>query len=99
MINMVVMGLTDQCQMVTALQTEVTEAATIGKTLMEATMNLMPFLAFQISYSETPKMFSKNFLVDGTRLKTFLIVSDLNFREIVVLSVLPAFVSRIFLKL
>lgn len=59
--------------MVTALQTEVTEGATIDKTLMEAKMNLMPSLVFQISYSETPKMFLGNFLEDGTRLKTFLI--------------------------
>ena len=65
--------------MVTALQTEVTEGATIDKTLMEAKTNLMPSLAFQISYSETPKMFLGNFLVDGIRLKTFLNVSELFF--------------------
>ena len=83
--------------MVTALQTEVTEGATIDKTLMEAKMNLMPSLVFQISYSETPKMFLGNFLADGTRLKTFLIVSEpFFFREIVVLTTRPALISRVF---
>ena len=57
MINMVVMGLTDQCQMLTALQTEVTEAATIGKTLMEATTNLMPFLALEYGFRGPENVF------------------------------------------
>ena len=59
-------------------------------------MNLMPSLVFQISYSETPKMFLGNFLADGTHLKTFLIVSELFFREIVVFTAHPALISRIF---
>ena len=50
-------------------------------------MNLMPFLAFQILYSETPKMFLRMFLADWTNLRTFLIV-------IIVSTVPPAMISQ-----
>ena len=54
----------------------------VNKTLMEYTglMNLMPFLAFQISFSETQKKCSENSLEVETLSKTYLIVSIMNRR-------------------
>merc|ERR1719447_1104483 len=70
----------DPCQMVTAMPQidigRVTDMVT--KTLTEYTgpMNLMPFLAFQISFSETLKMCSENSLEVETHSRIFLTPSD-----------------------
>ena len=54
----------------------------VNKTLMEYTglMNLMPFLAFQISFSETQKKCSENSLEVETLSKTYSIVSIIEFK-------------------